>query len=196
MSPISAARLEPEFDSGLLQAQLTGLFENSWIEHVNQKDYQGPWHVLPLRCAAENIDAHPILQAFAIQQSGSYQNLPIIQNCTELLSLFDRLHTEVLSVRLMRLNSGAKIHPHCDNELSVEHQQARLHIPIKTNKGVTFKVNEHVLPMQAGELWYINAHRTHSVKNYGDQARINLVIDCKVNKWLQQQVHTAKHKIL
>ncbi len=47
-----------------IQQELPQLQAQSWTEHVNRRDYQGEWDVLPLRCAAEHQDAHSILQSF------------------------------------------------------------------------------------------------------------------------------------
>jgi hypothetical protein len=53
-------------------------------------------------------------------------------------------------------------------------------------------VNDQLVPMVAGELWYMNADQIHSVENHGTEARINLVIDCEANAWLKESIDTAK----
>lgn len=195
MAVITAAKLTPDCNITLLKEQLLSLIDKDWLMHVNHKIYQGRWDVLPLRCQAENISAHPVLKAFAVQGAGPYANIDIAESCSELIALFDSFQTEVLSARLMRLAPGAQIHPHCDDKLSIEFHQARLHIPLKNNSGVTFTINESVIPMQEGELWYINAHQLHAVHNQGTEERINLVIDCHANDWLKQQIEAAKNCI-
>ena len=46
-----------------------------WLPHVNTGVYQGEWDVLPLRCTASSVKAHPILQAFNIQQADGWAGL-------------------------------------------------------------------------------------------------------------------------
>lgn len=181
-----------------LQQELNALLLQDWLPHVNQRDYrqgdQGGWDVLPLRCAAEYQTAHPILQAFSIATQEYWQDLPCLESSPALLSVLKSLACPVKSVRLMRLHAGAEIKPHRDLGLSLEQGEARLHLPLQTNDALNFYVDEKRVPMQAGDLWYINADQVHWVENKGQDARINLVIDCEVNTWLRELVYAAKFR--
>ncbi|MEM6185735.1 aspartyl/asparaginyl beta-hydroxylase domain-containing protein [Shewanella vaxholmensis] len=181
-----------------LQQELNALLLQDWLPHVNQRDYrqgdQGGWDVLALRCAAEYQTAHPILQAFSIATQEHWQDLPCLESSPALLSVLKSLACPVKSVRLMRLHAGAEIKPHRDLGLSLEQGEARLHLPLQTNDALNFYVDEKRVPMQAGELWYINADQVHWVENKGQDARINLVIDCEVNTWLRELVYAAKFR--
>ena len=181
-----------------LQQELNALLLQDWLPHVNQRDYrqgdQGGWDVLPLRCAAEYQAAHPILQAFSIDTQEQWQDLPCLESSPAVLSVIKSLACPVKSVRLMRLHSGAEIKPHRDQGLCLEQGEARLHLPLQTNDALNFYVDEKRVPMRAGELWYINADQVHWVENKGQEARINLVIDCEVNTWLRELVYAAKIK--
>jgi len=181
-----------------LQQELNALLRQNWLPHVNQRDYRqgdlGGWDVLALRCAAEYQAAHPILQAFSIATQEHWQDLPCLESSPALLSVIKSLACPVKSVRLMRLHSGAEIKPHRDLGLSLEQGEARLHLPLQTNDALNFYVDEKRVPMRAGELWYINADQVHWVENKGQEARINLVIDCEVNTWLRELVYAAKIK--
>lgn len=179
-----------------LQQELTALLRQNWLPHVNHSDYseghQGGWDVLPLRCAVEYQAAHPILQAFAITAGQHWQNLPCLDSSPTLLSLLQSLTCPIKSVRLMRLYPGAEIKPHRDIGLCLAQGEARLHLPLQTNDALNFYVDGKRVPMRAGELWYINADQVHWVENKGQEARINLVIDCEVNTWLREWVYAAK----
>lgn len=181
-----------------LQQELTSLLQHEWLPHINQRDYHsgslGGWDVLALRCAEEYHAAHPILQAFSISAANEWDNLPALESSPTLLDFIQSLACPVKSVRLMRLHAGAEIKPHRDQGLSLELGEARLHLPLQTHDQLYFYVNDQRVPMQAGELWYINADQTHWVANKGLSARINLVIDCKVNSWLRELIHGAKLK--
>jgi mannose-6-phosphate isomerase-like protein (cupin superfamily) len=175
-----------------LQSELMNLLEHGWVDHVNRRDYVGGWDVLPFRCQRELVDAHPILQSFAIESADTWQDLPVLQACPAINAFLQSLQCPLKAVRMMRLKAGAKIKPHRDQGLSLEYGEARLHLPLQTSAKIRFIVDDYEVPMQAGELWYINADQEHSVQNSGDEDRINLVIDCEVNKWLKSAItHTS-----
>ncbi|MGX9461408.1 aspartyl/asparaginyl beta-hydroxylase domain-containing protein [Shewanella sp. A14] len=175
-----------------LRQEVDTLPENAWLPHVNKLDYQGHWDVMPLRCAVAHQTAHPILQAFAIQMDTQWRDLPILDTCPGIVNLLDSLACTVKSVRLMRLQPHSKIKPHRDIGLSIEQDEARLHLSLQTNDKLHFMVNDQLVPMVAGELWYMNADQIHSVENHGTEARINLVIDCAANTWLKELINAAK----
>jgi mannose-6-phosphate isomerase-like protein (cupin superfamily) len=162
--------------------------QRPWVDHVNQQDYRGGWDVLPLRCQRQHVDAHPILQGFAIACGEEWQDLPILDACPVIHKFLEKLQCPLKSARLMRLKAGAEIKPHCDQGLSIEFGEARLHLPIQTSDDILFLVNNQPVPMRAGELWYINADQEHAVYNRGVEDRINLVIDCVANAWLREKI--------
>lgn len=192
MDICSSALLDRLEISSQLQDELLQLQQLAWLAHVNQRDYHGSWDVLVLRCAREYQTAHPILQAFSIAQADAWQDLAHFSACPAMLALVHSLKCPIKSVRLMRLHAGAHILPHRDLGLCVEHGEARLHLPLQTHDKLAFYVNNQQVPMQVGELWYINADQTHWVENKGNEARINLVIDCEVNNWLRDLVNAAQ----
>ena len=191
---ISCAKLPCHVDLLALQDELARLLEAtgvSWVDHVNRKDYSGGWDVLPLRCQRVHAEAHPVLQGFAIANGEDWQDLPVLITCPAIKAFLQTLKCPLKSVRLMRLKAGAEIKPHRDHGLSLEYGEARLHLPLQTSTKIRFLVNGQDVPMREGELWYINADQIHAVQNLGDEDRINLVIDCIANAWLQEQIRAA-----
>ena len=174
-----------------MQDELAQLMQQPWVDHVNRKDYSGGWDVLPLRCQRVHVDAHPVLQGFAIANGEDWQDLPVLITCPAIKAFLQTLKCPLKSVRLMRLKAGAEIKPHRDYGLSLEYGEARLHLPLQTSTKIRFLVNGQDVPMREGELWYINADQIHAVQNLGDEDRINLVIDCIANAWLQEQIRAA-----
>lgn len=172
-----------------MQLELQLLAKQHWCSHVNKTDYQGGWDVLALRCATKHLHAHAILQSFAIEDGTEWQDLPLLEQAPYVKNFLQHLPVSIKSVRLMRLHPGAVIQPHRDHGLCLERGEARLHLPLQTNPELKFYVAEQLVPMQEGELWYINADQTHRVENKGGVARINLVIDCEANDWLREQVY-------
>lgn len=187
-SVIAFARLASTVPAADLQAEIQHLLRQTWVDHVNKRDYQGGWDVLPLRCQHQHVYAHPVLQGFAIGEGDDWQDLPVLASCPTIGRVLAGLKCPLKSVRLMRLKAGAEIKPHRDHQLGIEHGEARLHMPIHTSDKVLFSVNQQQVPMSAGELWYINTDLIHAVVNAGAEDRINLVIDCVANDWLREQI--------
>lgn len=175
-----------------MQQELSLLLQQQWHAHVNKRDYQGGWDVLALRCATQHLNSHGILQSFAIAAGEAWQNLPALEQSPALLRFTTNLPYSLKSVRLMRLHPGAEIKPHRDHGLSLEHGEARLHLSLQTNEQLNFFVNDERVPMQAGELWYINTDQVHRVENKGAEPRINLVLDCVVNDHLKEQIYARR----
>ena len=190
-SAISFARLRHAENVAELQSEIINLLSHLWVDHVNTRDYLGGWDVLPLRCQRQHFNSHPLLQSFAIEEGEAWEDLPLLEQCPTIKNLLDYLQCPVKAVRLMRLKAGAEIKPHRDHELSIEFGEARLHMPIQTSDAVRFNVDNKIIPMCAGELWYFNADQVHEVYNRGSEDRINLVIDCMANEWLCEQIVTG-----
>jgi len=58
-----------------------------------------------------------------------------------------------------------------------------MHIPITTNRDVSFILDGETLDMKPGECWYLNVNHVHSVSNNGKTDRVHLVIDGQRNDW-------------
>lgn len=85
----------------------------------------------------------------------------------------------------MKLEAGAIIKEHSDQEMSFEEGEVRFHIPVHTNQRVEFYIMDEKVPMKEGECWYLNLSLKHRVSNLGNTDRIHLVIDCRVNDWVK-----------
>ncbi len=188
LSPINFAQLDCRVSLPLLQSEVAQLLGASWVDHVNTNDYCGGWNLLPLRCQAQHRHSHPLLQGFAIAEGDFWEDLPAMASCAQIQYLLAQLQCPVKSVRLMRLCAGAIIKPHRDLGLGLAFGEARLHMPVFSSSAIRFWVKETLIPMAEGELWYFNADEIHAVENPGDADRINLVIDCVGNEWLNEQV--------
>lgn len=183
------SRLDVPVPLALLQRDVSQLMTRSWQPHVNRNDYEGGWDVMPLRCQTQHVNAHPILQGFALHAgAGGWCDLPALGQCPSIQQLLGRLECPLLSVRLMRLHAGSSIQPHRDTGLHLGGGEARLHVPVWTNPDVHFFVAGREMPMRAGELWYFNADQEHAVVNHSREARTHLVMDCVANPWLVRHI--------
>lgn len=185
-------RLPVQVDPFLLQDEISPYVDNGWVNHVNSHCYDGTWDVLPLRTLQENANSHPILQSFSLEREGDWVYLPIVDSLPQIKLILDWFQCDLEAVRLMRLKPGTHIKPHQDKGLAMEYGYARFHLPIYAAEHVEFKVNDSFVPMKNGQLWYLNADASHSVRHIGSQDRINLVIDCKVNDWLIKQINDVQ----
>lgn len=102
-----------------------------------------------------------------------------------------RAHTKVTLARLLRLEPGAVVRRHTDPMLGLEIPDSviRLTIPISGQEGVQFFLNDTLMPMQAGECWYMRLSDPHEIHHSGPEERVNFTIDVTPNAWVMQQLN-------
>lgn len=148
-----------------------------WALHFNKRDYAGDWTGIALRSATGNsIDINAISRK-------AFQDTPLLNQCPYFREILHQMEFEQETVRLLALAPGSIIKEHRDPGLGYEHGCFRLHIPITTDDKVFFIVDGVRLQMDAGQCWYANFDRPHSVRHEGDTKRIHLVIDGVRNDW-------------
>ena len=84
---------------------------------------------------------------------------------------------ETSKVMFTRLNAGAKIATHIDENPSsrVPH---KIHVPLMTHPKVIFKIEDKAYHLQVGEAYELNNLLSHSVENDSDTPRIHFIFDC------------------
>ncbi|MCL6698016.1 aspartyl/asparaginyl beta-hydroxylase domain-containing protein [Sphingomonas sp. NSE70-1] len=92
--------------------------------------------------------------------------------------------------RLMALAAGADVPIHIDVHYHWRTHR-RLHIPVVTNPGVLFTVNNETVHMEAGECWLFDSFSLHKVQNKGSERRIHLVLDTVGGQKLWDLVEAA-----
>lgn len=119
---------------------------------------------------------------------------PFLKACPYLQSVVDtfRARTRVTLVRLLRLAPGGLIEAHTDPTLGLEVEDSliRLTIPIASDEGTTFYLNDTAVPMRPGECWYLRLTDTHRVVNEGSTVRINMSIDMIPNAWIRSLIES------
>ncbi len=190
MLMIKFAQLKQRFDVKLMQEEVEKLESGLWHAHYNTYHYEGGWTTLPLRSINGSIENSISIQASSLQKNMAFKNTSLLDVCPYLNSVISFFECEKMSVRLMNLNAGAIIKEHRDYDMNFEKGEARFHIPIQTNAGVHFFIEDEKIPMNEGECWYLNLSLKHKVKNCSDENRIHLVIDCKVNQWIKNSLNS------
>ena len=175
-----AVKLPFQFDTELLQKDLAKVADDEWISHFNQQYYEGNWSVASLRSIGgrtKQIYPDP-------HSTEDFADTEILARCEYVQKVLETIECEKESVRFMLLGAGAKIREHRDYFIGIEDGSIRFHIPVITNESVEFYLDNHLIEMQTGELWYLDFYQKHRVENNGAADRIHLVIDCKINDWL------------
>jgi len=173
------------FNSDALLNDLNRISDERWIPHFNTDNYEGDWSAVALRGPA-NV-THPIQEIFATPGTTEWANTSLFDDSPYFAKVMSTFKCPLLSVRLLRLGPGASIKEHTDHSLAFEDGEVRLHVPVQTNQDVKFWLNGQLIPLQAGETWYLNVNLPHRVENNSLKHRVHLVIDCEVNSWLIEQ---------
>ena len=87
-------------------------------------------------------------------------------------------------VRILFLPPGGHIKDHFDFHTSFQFGLLRLHIPIITHPDVRFVIDGERVSWNAGELWYGDFSKVHSVKNESSVVRVHMVIDVQINDFV------------
>ncbi len=170
------------FSSQLLQQEFSRL-SHQWIRHYNVAHYEGDWSALPLRSLGGSLtDLLP-----EAREEKTFEDTVLMDACPYMREVIDSFGCEVMGVRLLKLAPGALIREHRDAELSFEHGEARIHVPILTNELVEFYIDGERVVMEEGSCWYMNFNLPHRINNGGDTDRVHLVMDLKVNNTLQKR---------
>lgn len=158
------------------------LENTSWQLHYQHLHYEGKWTALPLRSIhgdVSNIFVSPEINP-------EYKDTVFLENSPYFRELLSAFQCPLLAVRLLKLNAGAVIKEHKDAELCYEKGEIRIHIPVITHPEVEFYLDKERMNLKEGECWYMNFNLLHSVKNNSKVDRIHLVIDAKVNDWVEE----------
>jgi mannose-6-phosphate isomerase-like protein (cupin superfamily) len=183
---IKFVQLKQQFDVKKMREEVRALETALWKPHYNTNHYEGNWTTLQLRSINGLIENGVSIQGQTLPKNVDYDNTILLGKCIYLQSVINFFECEKMAVRLMKLHAGATIKEHSDYEMNFEKGEARFHIPIQTNPGVSFFIENEKIPMKEGDCWYLNLSLRHSVNNFGSTDRIHLVIDCKVNDWLRK----------
>ena len=175
-------RLPMHADVSRVSMELERIPDDAWIPHFNTQYFEGDWSGVPL--TAPIGAEHPILQLHPDPTVTEFVETALLRSSPHLQEFLGRLECPRRSARLLRLGPGARILAHTDYDLGYEDGEVRLHVPILTSPEVCFRVDGEPVPMESGELWYLNVNLPHEVHNTGEEPRVHLVVDCVVDEWL------------
>ncbi len=84
--------------------------------------------------------------------------------------------TQIGRIFITKLLPGSSIDPHIDLGDYFKHYH-RVHLPLQTQPGCAFTVDDHCEELVEGDLYVLNNCLTHSVANPSDRDRVHLIID-------------------
>ena len=184
-------KLAVSFDPLRLEASLAALEGVEWTDHFVTRNYQGRWAVMALRAPAGSERQHPILQVVSHPGVTAFADTAVLARAPYLRDVLRGLGFPLGPARLMWLDPGSVILPHRDADLDAARGWARLHVPIRTNAGVEFLLNDRRVDMKPGECWYLRLSDAHSVRNGGSTPRVHLVIDAPASLEFTAAVETS-----
>ncbi len=183
---IRQLRLPLVCDLDALRADLAVVAPSGWHPHFNQQYYSGDWSGIPLRALPGSrvpLYSDPTRSDFVDTQE--------LLRCQYVPEFLAALRFPIESVRFLKLGPGAIIREHRDLGLCFEEGAVRLHVPVHTNADVEFVLDDEPITLLAGECWYFNFDLKHRAINSGASDRVHLVIDGRVNAWIEDLFRRA-----
>lgn len=169
-----------ELDEGRLAKDLETSASFNYSEAYSNYLIGGPWKSAMLYSAGGDA-GDGLLTDYDYRQSSDFtdygRQMPYLQ---ELISTSVDL-SRLTFVRLARFAKSVIV-PHRDflelEEIPEDKRSAhRLHIPLATHEECFFSEDNVVYRMRAGEVWYFDASRIHSVVSFAEEPRIHLIFD-------------------
>ena len=111
-------RLPFAFDPEHLRQDLSKCQPSDWVEHFVKENYEGRWHVLPLRAPAGA--EHPVMMIYSDPTCETFVDTPLLDRCPYIRALLGQFDCRLEAVRLMRLGPDSVIREHRDLDLSLE----------------------------------------------------------------------------
>lgn len=178
------ANFPMSFDADRLRAELEHMEGKVWVRHYDATQPAG-WTTLVLRSINGLLSGPDSIRHGPWEQ---YKNTALLDDCPYMREVIESFKCPIGRVRLSKMGPHVKINAHRDIEdevASVAFRQVRLHIPVTTSDKVVFFVGDDRFQMTAGRLYYADFAKSHSVRNDGDETRVHLFLELKMNDWLR-----------
>lgn len=169
-----ALKLPIQFDADKLQQDLAVAAEFSFKSHPLQY-HDGSWKVINLIYAGGNADyKHEGNFGFG---TGAPAHTEVLDRCPYFEEVLNAIPGTIKMARLSSLPAGGRIFRHYDPIESVDFDNIRLHIPIRSHHYVTFFLGYQRRRWREGEAWYGDFTFPHSVWNRSSINRVHLIVD-------------------
>lgn len=167
-----------KYDVELLQRDLQALCE---VHRAAQPGpyHQGEWTGIALYSMGGKQSVFP-----SAAGTDHYQETEELHRAPYFKKILDDLKCPKEVVRILFLPPGGHIKDHFDFHTSFQFGILRLHIPIITHPDVEFVIDGERVHWNAGEMWYGDFSKVHSVKNNSPVVRTHMVIDVQINDFV------------
>jgi hypothetical protein len=91
---------------------------------------------------------------------------------------------KLIRAEFVNMKPRSRVRTHKDRS-DILYVSRRFHVPIKTNKLVTFYSENIGRHLEAGRLYELNNIKYHSVRNDSDENRIHLILDVLPEQYLE-----------
>ncbi|MBC7713037.1 MAG: aspartyl/asparaginyl beta-hydroxylase domain-containing protein [Rhizobacter sp.] len=118
------------------------------------------------------------LQGFS--NGENFVETKILEHCPEIKKFLESLPGKKFSCRISILEGSSEIHPHRDFFRSIEFGVVRLHLPLQTDKRITFSFGNKNYFLDKGFLHFVDISQVHHLNNPTKIKRIHLIIDLEV----------------
>jgi len=176
-----------------------------FTNHYSNYNKGKSWSALSLRGYTDDASfiTKPIEMSKAWQEENcdrifEMQDTPLYKLFPEIKQYCETLGAEIHRVRFMRLKpGGGELERHTDqvdpDSGGALNKLARIHLPIKTNPDVIFTVwdtkgTPQKVHMSEGDVWFLDTRKAHQAINGGNEERIHLVIDVRVEENLHESL--------
>jgi hypothetical protein len=173
-----AVRLPRTYDVELMQRDLQALQE---VRRAAQPGpyHKGEWTGIALYSMGGKQSVFP-----SAAGTDHYQETEELQRAPYLRKILSELNCPKEVLRILILPPEGHIKDHFDFHTSFQFGLLRLHIPIVTDPNVVFVIDGERMDWKAGELWYGDFSKIHSVKNDSQIVRVHMVIDVQINDFV------------
>lgn len=163
-----------------LHADLDRAASFSWSEAYSDYLFGGAWRNCMLYAPGGQV-GDGVVTHYDTDQPATFTDyghqLPYLKELIADTARLERLNF----ARLVQVSNSVII-PHRDLLELTDVREAvrnahRLHIPLLTHDQCFFAEDEVVYRMRAGEVWFLDASRLHSVAAFTDRPRIHLMLD-------------------
>jgi mannose-6-phosphate isomerase-like protein (cupin superfamily) len=186
-------KLSLAFDPARLKRDLDRLEAGRWTQHFVKQNYEGDWSVVALRASA--TAKHPVMMIYSDPSCDEFVDTPLLRETPYFQEVLGAFRCRLDAARLMKLTPGSVIKEHRDHDLAFEEGKFRIHVPVQTNPEVEFHLNGRRVILAAGECWYLRLSDPHRVANRGTTDRVHLVIDGRVNGWVEELFAQAPREV-
>jgi hypothetical protein len=168
-----ALQLPLSFDAARLAADLDRMPKAWWHVHLGPY-HDGNWEAISLW--APNGE-----RTQQSSKGGAFAATEALRLCDYVPDVIDTIPGLKNRIRFLKLRAGGQIFAHSDPLHLIDAGIVRIHVPVRTNPSIDFKVHGRRITMRAGQAWYVDVRFRHSVDNPGTEDRVHLVIDVVPN---------------